>query len=1192
MNGESSAESMTFGKPLSELFFVDTRFRRSVNLAADHNAPGALGGYVITPLIRDVLARIVAGLAPGALNRAWSVTGPYGAGKSAFAVLACRLLGYPVDKGMRQKFRREEPTLYEELVGQVPGLECGGYLMVPAVGSRQPLTRTLLAGLLEAVERLGAHTKGLQRQRGQLAAVWETAKSGDVIVSDAVIKVIDGVARAAAKEVPGVLGLVVVYDELGKSLEYAALHPNRADVGVLQELAEYASRSVEPPVGLVTILHQAFEHYASFVGPAQRREWEKVQGRFTDVVFLQTDGELLSLVDRAIRRSRAMDGLEEIIAEEARRAEALRLLPRDLERSRGREVLAGCAPLHPSVALVLGRLFRSRLAQNERSLFAFLSSGEPYGFQEYLRTESWQGDGHRPFYRLDRLYDYVLAALGSGVYVHAQGKRWAEIAEALDRLPVDSEALDARLVKVIGMLGLLGDQRDLKASRDVLVYALADGETTPEEIDEAIKRLERASILVYRRFKEAYSLWQGSDVDLDECYERGRAQVEGLDLAATFAQHGQLKPYVAKRHLHETGTFRYLMPWVVDLEDIDTVKSNDSGNAEFGDADGAMVFVLPPMGTSFQQACDSIRSFSLSLPPSQRTRMLFAIPHSTQGIRESLEELEAWRWVVDNIAELEGDSTARRELKARQLAAMDRLSQVVSRCFDPSSSYECAIWILEGQVLPIASARQLATTVSEMCDRAYNKAPIVKNELVNRRSLSSAAAAARRNLVEAMLLRNRYERLGIEGYPPEASMYLSVLEASGIHQRVDSEWGFGPPQGDDPYRVRPLWEAMDEFLATTEGEAKPIITLYRLLKAPPFGIREGLLPIYLVAGMLHWSSEIALYEEGTFIPQVGVAELERLLRVPERFTIQRYRLNDARSRLIDGLARLFSPETEPGQASVLDNVRMLIGFITQLPGYARLTDSLSDDAKAVRMELLRAREPQTLLFRTLPEALGFQSLDDGPVVDTFLERLRGALLELQTAYATLLEHIRAELVAALRLPPSLKEARDEIRQRASIVQDYVSDMQLRAFLFRLQDDQLPDREWLESVASLTGSKPPRNWGDSDVRGFRTTLAHLAAQLQRAEEVALSQQDIGNTREVMRLAVTDVHGREYRDLLSIRPDREGMLHQAADALEQTLEEMDLDEETRLAVLAMLVQRLLGRQTAAGEGEHDDARTPHP
>jgi hypothetical protein len=64
----------------------------------------------------------------------------------------------------------------------------------------------------------------------------------------------------------------------------------------------------------------------------------------------------------------------------------------------------GFDAVHPLTALVLGPLFR-QLAQNERSLFAFLASSEPFGFQEFLHQQVWAKPSCET-YRLDRLYDY------------------------------------------------------------------------------------------------------------------------------------------------------------------------------------------------------------------------------------------------------------------------------------------------------------------------------------------------------------------------------------------------------------------------------------------------------------------------------------------------------------------------------------------------------------------------------------------------------------------------------------------------------------------------------------------------------------------------------------------------------------------------------------------------------------------
>lgn len=1165
---------------LRQLFRVDDRFRRSANVATDYQHEGALNGYVVTPLVRAILSRLSAGLGKNALNRAWSITGPYGAGKSACAVLLCQVLGYPVNEAARRLLRQEDPSTEHELLLHVPELASSGFFMVPIVGSRQPMAGTLLGGLLEALAAPAKLSSRLDRHREWLLSLHQSTRTAASVSSNDVVQAIERTAQLVCAEMPDVLGLILVYDELGKSLEYATLNPEHSDVGLLQTLAERVSRSQDPPIALVTILHQAFEHYAAFLGPLQRREWEKVQGRFQDIPFQRSSGELLSLLQRAIRPLEGGNGLRPTIELEVRRAAELTLLPRDLDRDSARRVLMGCAPLHPTVALVLGKLFRSRLAQNERSLFAFLSSGEPHGFQDYLHTEFWEANGYRPFYRLDRLHDYVQAALGSGLYAQAQGKRWAEIEDALERLPADADPLDARLVKTIGMLALLGDQVYLRASPEVLCYALADGRTTDADVTSSLERLQELNIALYRSFMDAYGLWQGSDIDLDECYKRGLAQGEAFDLAAALNQSGQLKPYVAKRHLHETGTFRHFELRAADLECIGAVVDE-----LLHDADGAVIFVLPPASMPLKEAVQRVRAFSSSLSACSREQCFFALPRHVQGLREGLEELAAWQWVTENIAELEGDSIARRELKARQLAARERLGRAIFRCFDLSSAYASSLWVQQGEVRQFTSARQLASALSDACNSVFRDAPIVRNELINRQSLSSAAAAARRNLLEGMLDRGAEERLGLEGYPPEASIYLSVLEASGLHHQEAGGWAFGPPAGEDECRVGPLWAAIDEFLTKTEAGPRPITNLYRTLSQPPLGIREGLLPIYLTAALLHWSSEVAFYEEGTFVPEVGIAEIERLLRVPERFALQRYRLSDTRMRLLTGYARLFNPDVEPGQVTVLGNVRRLMVFARRLPRYTQLTDRLSGDAQAVRHALYSAKEPQTLLFSLLPGALGFESLADDAAVDGYLGRLRAALLELQRAYDGLLEAIESELLSALRLPAQVAMARREVEQRASLVQDYVTDTRLRAFLFRLRDDGLGEREWIESVAAMVVAKPPRSWGDADAQAFDVEIAGLCDRLRRIEEVALSKGDAPPENRVLRLSVTDESGRERRDLLRVRPETEPELDRALQAIERALRDLELDAETGLTALALLAQRMLGRLATPGEERHD-------
>lgn len=576
-------------RPLCEFFEVGDRFRRSVNIAADYDDPQALDDYIVTPLGRTVLTRVFGGLTGNSRERAWSITGPYGAGKSACALFMARLLGYPHDDHARELLAEEDPELLANLcecVGDSPGT---GYVVVPLIGSYEPISCTLLGGLIDTLSTQPIFAPELGEHLERLRNLYHDGKGGEMVSAASIAEAVGHSAEVVHSSNSSILGLFIVYDELGRSLEYAALHPEHSDVGILQTLAELAARSQEPRIGLVTILHQAFEHYAATLGLMQQREWAKVQGRFQDIGFLESPGQLLGVISKAIEATDPVGGLVEVIAGEVERAASLDILPRDLTLRSARQVLARCAPLHPTVALVLGRLSRSRLAQNERSLFAFLSSGEPYGFQEYLRQHTWSDNSDRPFYRIDKLYDYVVTAMGSSLYSQARGKKWAEIEDALDRLRKDSGELEARLVKAVGLLGLLGDQRYLKASQKVLSYAVADGQSVDaESVRTALQHLEYWGICVHRRFKDAYGLWQGSDIDLDGRFRQGLAQIDRtLSLASLLQERNQVKPFVAKRHLHETGTFRYFVPWLVDLQDMEEVR-----HPALGTADGAVVFIL------------------------------------------------------------------------------------------------------------------------------------------------------------------------------------------------------------------------------------------------------------------------------------------------------------------------------------------------------------------------------------------------------------------------------------------------------------------------------------------------------------------------------------------------------------------------------------------------------------------------
>ena len=452
---------------LSDLFHITKRFQRSVHLARDFYTENALDGYVVTVKARETLTRLVSAQENTATAKAWSLTGPYGSGKSAFALFAAKLLGNAdtaATKHALELLKHSDITLYERFLNINGNSEktSVGFCPVLISGERASITRALLKGLEDGLKTVSITPRHSLRK--DIQALLKTEENGAPLSATEITALFESATLAIQSK--GGHGLLLVIDELGKFLEHAAQHPAQGDVFVLQTLAEFATRSDQTPLFLITILHQAFEQYANKTAKSQREEWAKIQGRFEDIAFVEPADQVLRLIGSAIQRTPETQHGNFSLSINSD------LKPPQLTDDKFNELLRNCLPLHPTVALIIGSIFR-RFAQNERSLFAFLNSSEPYGLQDFLSNRGYNGNA-LPMLSIADLYDYLNTTIGNRLSASREGDKWVEIEMALNRLADPSPTL-VKLIKTIGLLSIVGEvSTNLKTSKRMLGYALAD----------------------------------------------------------------------------------------------------------------------------------------------------------------------------------------------------------------------------------------------------------------------------------------------------------------------------------------------------------------------------------------------------------------------------------------------------------------------------------------------------------------------------------------------------------------------------------------------------------------------------------------------------------------------------------------------------------------------------------------------
>lgn len=1125
---------------LSDHVAVRARFARSANLERDTGRAEPFDGYLVTGRTLDVVQRLTDAALAGQAGGAWSVTGPYGSGKSSLALLLDAafgpenaLRGVALDRiaeaspeaaeAVREAHRRQR-------TGQT------GFQRGLVTASREPITRTLLRALHAAV--LGTYDR--IRSARELPAsrllkeALRDAETPELRHQGAAPSLVVEIARSLAERAP----LLLIVDEFGKSLE-AIRDGGDADPYVLQQLAE-AGQGDGLPIFLVTLQHLSFHDYLFQSDAPKHREWAKVQGRFEDVSYVDSPrqarvliGSVFDIGDAGLRRR--------IRSHAGRYADELGRL--GIADGADAEGIAACYPLHPLVALVLPELC-SRYGQHERTLFSFLAGADRASAASFLKAHELPERGPLPSVGLEAVYDYFVGGAAISNQALAQSSRWQQIATRLRDIHGLSPR-QMRLAKSVALLNLVSTSGTIRASREVLALALPEAE-------EDLAALEAAGVITYRTFADEYRIWQGADLDIRRLLDAAHERLQRRSLAEILSAMEPPSPVVAARHSAQNHILRvFARRWVDGGELVEPPDPFSPYDGEVLLAVGAEVPVLPA-------------------PSPGAKPVIAALPQNVTELDRAAREVAAVAAVLED-PDVARDAVARAELGERLALARAEFDRVFGVTFRPES---CR-WTMRGEASgehELTPGRGSAA-VSEAADLAYPFTPVVRNEILNRTELTTQGARARRFLLEAMIERGAEPDLGLEGYGPDMAMYRAFLQGTGLHRSAsDGE----PPEFRAPSdeSVKPAWELVQRAFRNARTQRVNVHDLYGALQSPPIGMRAGVIPVLLTAALLTRRDDVAIYEHGTFKPLLTPDLVERLVRNPAHFEIKHFAsTRGARRQVVAALARRLGAERGFRRyrvATVVAVVGRLVSTARRLDRFTLRTGDLGEDALAVRDVLVAAVEPDRLLFEALPAALGFPpvgaSVRGYADADAYARGVAAALAELSGRPDKLL----AELFALL-LESSAETSRQAVAAQAASLEGQVLDPDTRALVLTLANDAVEsDHDWIRAIATVVARKAPSEWADEDVFRFRSELPLRVAAFQRLAALHAD----GGEADALRVILTRPDGREHVRWVGMDENERSEAEEALDtAVARLAKVTGSPQRAHRVLLALIGERLL-------------------
>ena len=1092
---------------LSDIVQISRQYQRSIRIDADIGRADALDGYIFHSTASSVIDGMCRQVA-GTNQRSFTWTGPFGGGKSSLAVALASAL-HP-DKALRAKARAALQLDSKPAFDKAFPVR-KGWLVVPTVGRRGSVVSELGAAIRKAQ---GKSFDGRNKPTAQSV-------------------IADLLAEAKERHNDGVL---IFIDEMGKFLEASALGSGD-DVYFFQELAEASARA-EGRLVVVGVLHQSFAQYSARLGIDTRDDWTKVQGRYLDLPFVAASDEVVELIGRAIeakRRPEWMLDASNTVADAIRSRRPA--VGKDFAAA-----LARCWPLHPAMAALLGPISKRQFGQNERSTFGFLSSVEDHGFRSYLQSTPIS---QATWYRPSDYWDYLRSNLEPAILASPDGHRWSQAVEAVERAEAKSgEPLLVSMIKNIAIIDMFRNGSGLAA--DLPVLSALFYKVPQEEIDEALRKLASLKVALFKSYTGAWSVFEGSDFDIDAAIAQALAASAGIDYAKLSQLMG-MHPVVAKRHYHETGSMRWMELSLRSVEQTEKIAQGyEPQRGEFGQ----FILALPGRGMSSREARKRAQACARMEP----WPVLVGIPSNHARIAELSAELVALEQVKER-HELGGDPVARREVFARLAATRSDLEDQLQAAVSLSKWHDGSEEVIE-------PGAKLSPVASGLADQIYGSCPPVWSELVNRDSVSSNSVKARRDLLHAMINAEGQERLGIEGFPAERGLFDTLLVASDLYRKEGDSWRFCHPSEASGEGFTELWKTTKELFADTSARVG-IDAIYARWSQPPFGMKQGILPVFLTAFLLAHKANVAVYKEGMFIPRLSDVDIDECLQDPSRFTLRWIAIDEDKNSILEGISKLLTEVGEKaGTSDPLDAARGLVAMVFNLPEWSRRTQRIGDTAKAIRDMLLKANDPHKVLFVDLASLLGAA---DGK---SYVKELRAPLQDIATAYPKMLAEVETKMLEAL---DATREDLESLRNRAKSVAGVAGNFRLDAFSTRLGSYD-GSRESLEGLLSLAADKPPRDWVDRHIDAALLELFQFARRFREAEAFVSIQ---GRKARSEAIAVVIGAGSDTRTIsrtFAISERHRKTVDDKTDELVSMLQSQGLGTDVLLAILAKTGMRL--------------------
>jgi hypothetical protein len=988
--------------------------------------------YIPTPNAKNVVGTIINAFHSGV--HSFNIIGSYGTGKSSFIV------------GLEKNLTKNEPLLIQN-TGQFNGFKEFKFLKI--IGDYVSLNTLIKERIYE-----------------------QTGKD-----YNNVFDAIDNYYQALKAENKF---LFLFIDEFGKILEYAAKNNAEKELYFIQKLTEYINEPKRNII-LITTLHQNFSAYAKRLTEEQRNEWQKVKGRFAEIVFNEPVEQLIYLAASRINSKPSDDNSAKF-----KQLYNAAVDSKFISNSISEDIAYKLYPMDIFSASAITQAIQ-KYGQNERSLFSFLETKGENSIFEFKHDS-------KVTFNLSNVYDYIIYNFYSYLSeANSDSMIWSGMRVAIERVEgiLDEEFVaDAiKLVKTIGLLNLFGSAKVTITKEAFKQYALeAIG---IKNIDVLLSLLTSHKIIKYPRYKSQYILFDGTDINIeDELIKASGIVRKDTNVIDKLRTHFTFPVIPAIASYYKTGTPRYF-EYIITEEPISLIPE--------GENDGYIQLVFDSKNTGVEN--------TVLVSESDKEAILYVYFNNVDMIVNHLWELDKLNYILDKVLIDTSDTVASKEINKLIEFEISLLNKaVLDNMF---STNEYVQWIYKGQFIEIHTRTQFNKYLSQICEDVYSSIPFFNNELINKHKPSSAISLARVNYFQKLLESFDKEDLGFEKdkFPPEKTIYMTLLKNTGMHRNIEGvHYGLESPIEES---FAKLWDACNSFLESTTDKPRKLAELIKELKVHPFKLKQGFLDIWIPTFLLIKRDDYVLYNGvGAFIPAINREVLDILQKSPNDFSIKAFSVDGVKVDLFNKYRQAINLDDEDFITTdkFIETIKPFLTFYRKLNPYAKSTKKFDNPTTLkFRNVLANAKDPEKTFFEDLPKALGYKDkelVNNNEFLAKYIETIQSAIRDLRTCYDALLDRIENVFIDRLRLKShNFEEYKVELELRYKNVKTHLLTTKQRNFLSRVLSPLKDRQSWIQSISYIVFDKQLETIHDDEEEALIDNLVFLFNELVKYVEIS-------------------------------------------------------------------------------------------